>query len=236
MSNGKIVVIGGNGFIGAQICRMAVETRHQVISLSQSGRRGGNGAWAKVVDWAQADIFEPANWRTYLRDADAVIDCVGIAFETPKKGLTFARMNGDSAILASQVAAEMKVGSFVFISAAPEAAVVLPYAYLDSKQRAEAAIQKAHAHWAVLRPGFVYGWGRPWTVLPGKALRFMTKLPLVKSQLEALRPLPVEIVASAALRAAIEPNLGGILDVPMIDRLGRSLLSHWQPTPVAKVA
>lgn len=237
MSNGRIVVMGGDGFVGSEICRLAVETRYEVVSLSRSNRHPHLGGWAQSVDWVKINVFDAEEWRSYFKGADAVIDCIGIAVENPlQPDSTYARVNEDSAKLIARVADEMGVPRFVYISASPQAAFVLPRAYITSKQHAEDFVQRTNAHWAVLRPSFIYGWGRLWSMLPGRGLRTMAQLPVLKNYLAEVSPLRVEVVAAAALRAAVEPNVAGLLSVPEIARLGASRLRDWQVAPVAQVA
>ncbi len=237
MANGRIVVMGGDGFIGSEICRLAVETRHEVVSLSRSNSHPRIGAWVDAVDWVRVNIFDSEDWRSYLKGADAVIDCIGIALENPLQAEnTYTRVNEESAKLIARIAAEMKVPRFVYISASPQAARVLPRGYMASKQQAEDFVQQNNPHWAVLRPAFVYGWGRLWSMVPGRGLRTLAQLPVLKGVLQEMSPLRVEVVAAAAMRAAIEPNVAGLLGVQEIARLGASRLRDWQAAAMPQVA
>jgi len=235
MSNGKIVIFGGGGFIGSHICKLATETRHQVISIARKGRPHGRAPWMDTIEWVKADIFESDSWRSYLSNCDAAIHCIGQLLETPSRGLTYHRVNGESAILTSRASQEAGVGSFVFLSAAATPPLI-PSAYLEAKRRAETFVQATNSHWAVLRPALVYSWDRAWSVLPGQVGRLLASLPLLRDRIGSLRPLPADVVATTALRAAMEPNIAGILDVDLIDRLGRSKLREWQPEPIPNVA
>ena len=237
MSNGRIVVMGGDGFVGSEICRLAVEAHYEVVSLSRSGSHPRIGAWAQAVDWVRVDVFDADEWRSYFKGAYAVIDCIGIALENPLQSeSTYTRVNEESAKLIARVAADMKVPRLVYISASPQAARMLPRGYMASKQQAEDFVQHNNSHWAVLRPAFVYGWGRPWSVMPGRGLRTLAQLPILKNVLKEMSPLHVGVVAAAALRAAIEPNIAGLLGVEAISRLGASGLRGWQVGTVAQVA
>ena len=70
----KLVVAGGNGFIGSQICRIAIANGHEVVAF---GRRGKpditpvKAPWVGKVDWRTADIFDRSAWTDALDDADA---------------------------------------------------------------------------------------------------------------------------------------------------------------------
>ncbi|KAK1309995.1 Uncharacterized protein QJS10_CPA08g01711 [Acorus calamus] len=49
----KLLVLGGNGFVGSHICKEALEHGVTVASLSRSGRTNVHGSWADNVEWHQ---------------------------------------------------------------------------------------------------------------------------------------------------------------------------------------
>lgn len=81
----KIVVFGGNGFLGKRICQQAVLNGLQVVGLSRSGKApqalGNDKYWIKEVSWNQADIFNPETYNEHLKDATDVVDTIGILLE-----------------------------------------------------------------------------------------------------------------------------------------------------------
>ena len=51
----KIVVFGGNGFVGSRVCQQGLAMGAQVVSVNRSGRPAGlRGAWLDSVEWVQA--------------------------------------------------------------------------------------------------------------------------------------------------------------------------------------
>lgn len=213
----KVVVTGGNGFVGSEICRQAVSAGMRVSAVARHGRGGIREPWAERVEWFAADVLEPAAWRPALDGADAVVHCVGIIREHPERGITFERLNGDSAIVAAAAAAEAGVESFVFLSAR-EVPVVMR-AYLRAKRRAEREIGAMSLRTVFLRPGLVYGAGRPVSYLGAAPLLAAGAVPYLAALVHAGRPLPVQTVADAALRAATDPAIRGVLDVNAIATL-----------------
>ncbi|HEX2205240.1 MAG TPA: NAD-dependent epimerase/dehydratase family protein [Longimicrobium sp.] len=217
----RIVVTGGNGLIGAEVCRLAVEAGWEVAAVARRGRGGVRGAWAERVTWVAADVFRPEEWRAHLEGTDAVVHCVGIAFEDRARGVTFERMNGEAAVVALEEAERAGVGAFVYLSASAKPPF-LREAYLTAKRAAEERILAARPRGVALRPGLVYGPARPAVYFPALLVRLGTVLPVVGATARAARPLHVETVARASLRAAADGGVRGVVDIAAIERLGRA--------------
>ncbi|ROW17779.1 hypothetical protein VPNG_00889 [Cytospora leucostoma] len=91
----KLVVCGGNGFLGSRICKLAVARGWDVTSISRSGQPKWAAvtssptppAWAHKVSWESADIFQPATYAPLLRGADYVVHSLGILLEADYKGV-----------------------------------------------------------------------------------------------------------------------------------------------------
>ena len=218
----SLLVVGGSGFIGREVCRLAVRDGHDVRSVSRRGRPDVDAPWADRVSWTSADVFRPNAWRDRLDGVDAVVHSVGTLTETPTDGATFERVNGDSAILAALESERADAETFVFLSAAVKPPGIR-YAYLSAKRRAEESIAGLDLDVVTLRPGVVYGSGQPHFPAPVDALlRFVDSIPPVAEQLGEVRPLPVETVARATYRSALDPDAGErMLDVADVRRRGR---------------
>ncbi|XP_021723899.1 uncharacterized protein LOC110691285 [Chenopodium quinoa] len=62
----KLLVFGGNGFVGSHICKEALIHGLSVASMSRSGRSSINEAWADRVTWHQGDLFSPETIKDAL--------------------------------------------------------------------------------------------------------------------------------------------------------------------------
>lgn len=201
-----LLVVGGSGFIGRDVCRFAVRDGHEVRSVSRSGRPDVDEEWVEAVSWTSADLFRPNAWRDRLDGVDAVVHSVGTLTESPTEGVTFERVNGDACVLAALEAERAGVDAFVFLSAAAKPPGVRN-AYLTAKRRAEASIADLDLDTVVLRPGPVYGEGQPHLPdVADRVLRFAASAPPIASRLGESRPLAVGTVARAAYRAALDPG------------------------------
>ncbi|KAK3114632.1 hypothetical protein LTR53_006882 [Teratosphaeriaceae sp. CCFEE 6253] len=91
----KLVVCGGNGFLGSRICKAAVAREWEVTSISRSGEPNWPSisshqtapAWSKAVTWWAANILQPDSYKTDLAGADAVVHSMGILLEADYKGV-----------------------------------------------------------------------------------------------------------------------------------------------------
>lgn len=225
----KVVVTGGSGFIGRQICRAALARDHEVVSVSRSGCPAElrSAAWAKGVTWHAGDVLWPEHWCEVLAGADALIHCVGIINEQPKQGVTFERLNGDSAIVAGREAEKAGVKTMVFLSAAFSPPWISSR-YLSNKRRAEQDLWQRDLRAVVLRPGLVYGSGNPAASLLASLVLAAQVLPGVPRE---LAPLEHEVVARATLNT-LSSSESGIFDIDAI----RALAERDTPPSVSTAA
>ncbi|KAG4429941.1 hypothetical protein IFR05_014581 [Cadophora sp. M221] len=114
----KLVVCGGNGFLGSRICKSAVARGWDVTSIRQvpsypdptfysftlqlSSRSGeptwssvtssnSPPSWAHKVIWERADILKPKTYAPLLKNADYVVHSMGILLEADYKGVISGR-------------------------------------------------------------------------------------------------------------------------------------------------
>ncbi|CAI5496761.1 unnamed protein product [Closterium sp. Naga37s-1] len=151
----RIVVMGGNGFVGSAICRNAIGRGIEVASVNRSGQPSRSEAWIKEVEWIKGDALNPSSWKQHLQGATGVVSCVG-AFGSNE---WMRRINGDANVGVVNAAREEGVARFVFISAHD---VGLPAfvlrGYYEGKKAAEAAVMASYPNTGVvLRPAMIHG-------------------------------------------------------------------------------
>ncbi|KAK8845366.1 hypothetical protein IAR55_006079 [Kwoniella newhampshirensis] len=86
MSVPRLLVIGGNGFLGSAICRLAVGKGWDVSSMSSSGKpyatpAGHTPAWVPQVKWHAASAFSPDSYSSLIQESTAVVHTLGILLE-----------------------------------------------------------------------------------------------------------------------------------------------------------
>ncbi|KAJ0112745.1 hypothetical protein Patl1_03582 [Pistacia atlantica] len=172
----RVVVLGGNGFVGSAICKAAVSKGIEVTSLSRSGRPSYTGSWVNQVNWISGDVFY-ANWDEVLVGATAVVSTLG-GFGTEEQML---RINGEANVVAVGAAQKYGIPKFILISVHDYnfPPFLLSSGYFTGKRKAESEVLSKYPYsgnleypfpqflvyfsealrfsCVVLRPAFIYG-------------------------------------------------------------------------------
>lgn len=222
----KLVVPGGNGFIGSEICRIAVQNGHEVAAFGRRGRPPLTPArhpWTQEVEWRAANVFEPDTWRDLLDGADAVVHCIGTIRERPEQDIPFPRVNANAVILAAAETADAEAEAFVFLSVRDNPPFI-DEAFLAAKRRVEREIPETYPElrFVSLRPNLVFGPRQTGTATLAAVFDQPKELEPHPYASREGRPLPVELVAATAVQAAVTPSLKGTLTVDQIADIGRT--------------
>ncbi|KAL6556553.1 hypothetical protein OROGR_005841 [Orobanche gracilis] len=151
----KLLVLGGNGFVGSHICKEALNHGLAVASLSRSGSALIQESWASNVIWHQGNLSSTDSWKDALKGVTSIISCVG-GFGSNAE---MYKINGTANMNAIRAASKEGVKRFVYISAADFGLVnYLLKGYYEGKRAAETEILTRYPYGGViLRPGFIYG-------------------------------------------------------------------------------
>ncbi|KAF9288728.1 hypothetical protein BGZ88_008065 [Linnemannia elongata] len=273
----KLLVVGGTGGVGFQVCKVAVARGWDVTSLSRRGKPTLTEAnqkdfvapqgWTHKVNWAQGDSLDPSSYKEAIAGTDSVVHTVGLLLEdnykeilhsqnfdelsksvqtairgqnpldtrkTPKTGLTYERVNRDTAITVANEAAKEGIESFAYISAA-FAPPMVPNRYITTKREAETALLTHPAGFRsiIFRPGFLSTPDRPVT-LPLAGLLQVSSAILGDSvrgtipfaQALSTPPLEMETLARAIVNSLENPEVRGIVDVEGIAELANNPHTH----------
>ncbi|KAK3843778.1 MAG: hypothetical protein J3R72DRAFT_439946 [Linnemannia gamsii] len=150
--------------------------------------------------------------------------------KTPKTGLTYEKINRDTAITVANEAAKEGIESFAFVSAA-FAPPMVPNRYITTKREAETALLTHPAGFRpiIFRPGFLSTPDRPFT-LPLAGLLQVSSAILGDSirgtipfaQAASTPPLEMETLARAIVNSLENPGVRGIVDVEGIAELANN--------------
>ena len=85
----KLLVIGGNGYVGREVCKNAVQLGYAVTSLSRRGEcPDANDPFLSQVDWRAGNALDKPTIKAAVGKADAVVHAIGLLFDVDS-GLTF---------------------------------------------------------------------------------------------------------------------------------------------------
>ncbi len=151
----RAMVIGGYGFIGAEVMRALADAGLEVVGLGRDAALGAR--LVPQADWRQADLATldtPTAWRPLVEGIDIIVNASGALQDAPGTSLELIQYTAIRACIAAAESAGVR--RFVQISAvgASEAAST---PFLRTKAKADAALRASTLDWTILRPGLVIG-------------------------------------------------------------------------------
>jgi len=209
MSKGLVTVFGGSGFIGRYAARTLVERGWRVrvavrrVHTAIDVRLAGPPGWVDIV---QANVRDRASVDRALEGADAVVNLVGILFESGKQ--TYEGAQAEGAALVAEAAAAKGITKFVQVSAiGADAESKSPYG--RTKAAGEAAVRAAVPTATILRPSIVFGPEDQFFNRFAELARSAPFLPAIGGGKTKFQPVYAGNVAEAIAAAVDRPDAGG---------------------------
>lgn len=197
-----VLVTGGSSLLGQNIAAALLAEGSQVSLLAPAGRENRLGPLAQQVRWSHADVWSPGSLRGQARNHAAVIHAVGSMVADPSRGLSYDRLNFVSARNVANMCVSDGVQRMILVSAAN--APWMNRAYIRSKRRAEAYIQRLGLDAQIIRAPLLYvpGESRP---LFYRAASLLGGLPpLAWLFAGRMAPMPMDRFARALARIALD--------------------------------
>ncbi len=152
----QVLVVGGTGFIGTELCRELDERGHDVTALS---RTPGDAELPEGVESVSGDVTAYDSIEGAFEGQDAVVNLVALSplFKTPR-GVSHESVHlggTENVVEAAQSHGVERIVQMSGVFADPEG----PTAYLRAKGQAEAVVRESDLEWVILRPTVVFGDG-----------------------------------------------------------------------------
>ena len=206
---GLVTVFGGGGFVGRHTVRalarkgyrirVAVRTPHHVPELRVMGDVG-------QIELVQANIRNSDSVARALEGADAVVNLVGVLYQSGKQ--TFEALQAEGAGLIARLAAERGISRFVQVSAIG-ASATSPSKYARSKAAGEAAVRASLPSAVIVRPSIVFGPEDDFFNRFAAMAAVSPVLPLIGGGETKFQPVYVADVAAAITAALGDPASAG---------------------------
>lgn len=193
----KVLLSGATGFIGRHI-KIALEAgKHEVVACSR----------ATGFDFAQ--LQTPEDWLPHLQGVDAVINAVGIIYQTKTQRFDVVHHRAPLALF--QACEQAKVKKVVQISAlGVDEDAFTPYQL--SKKAADDGLRALAVSSVVLRPSLVYGAGSA-SMAMFRRLASLPLIPLVGDGQYQVQPVHISDVVACVLLCLDKPLKNGTLDI-----------------------
>jgi NADH dehydrogenase len=157
MSRRVVTIFGGSGFLGrALVQRLAAGGWGVRVAVRDPARAEFLRPLGEVgqISPIRANIADPGSVRTAVQGADAVVNLVGILFESGRQSFEAVHVQGAANI--AQAARDAGISTMVQMSALG-ASAASDAAYARSKAAGEAAVTEAIPGATILRPSVVFG-------------------------------------------------------------------------------
>jgi len=150
----KVAVFGGTGFVGSYIIDELIDNNHEPVVQVREGSESklANSEKCKIVPGSLDDI---QSIESTIKGADAIIYCVGIIREFPKKGVTFEKLHFEAPKKCIDIANSMGVKRFIMMSA--NGVKVDGTGYQKTKYLAEEYLKFSDLDWTIFQPSLIFG-------------------------------------------------------------------------------
>lgn len=207
-----VTIYGGSGFVGRYIARrmavrgwrvrVAVRRPNEAMHVKPAGAVG-------QVEPVFCNIRDDASVAQVMRDADAVVNCVGVLNELGKNGFDAVQAEGAERI--ARTAAAQGIFRVVHISAiGADAASDSDYA--RTKAEGEAAILEHCPDAVILRPSVIFGTEDQFFNRFAGMTRFGPFLPIVAPDTR-FQPVHADDVAQAAVAGVLGTAAPGVYEL-----------------------
>jgi uncharacterized protein YbjT (DUF2867 family) len=198
---GLVTVFGGSGFVGRHVVRALAKqgwrVRVAVRRPDLAGHLQPMGGVGQIMP-LQANLRYPDSVTRAVQGADAVVNLVGILYESGRQSFDTVQAEGPRAIAIA--AAKAGISNVVHLSAIG-ADAQSPAAYARSKAAGEAAVLQHAPSAIIMRPSIVFGPEDNFFNQFATLARYLPALPLIGGGETKFQPVFVGDVAEAVASA-----------------------------------
>jgi uncharacterized protein YbjT (DUF2867 family) len=195
----KITVLGGAGFVGSSLVTKLDQAGYQVKVLSRRREAAKHLILLPNVQVLTCDIFDNHALKDALKGSDAVINLVGILYESGNN--SFENIHHQLPRRVAQLCEELGIARLLHMSAL-QANKYAPSAYLKSKAAGEAAVNEFSKKLdiTIFKPSVIFGRGDSFLNMFANLVKYLPVIALAKPNAK-FQPIWVEDVAQCFINA-----------------------------------
>lgn len=202
----RIAVLGGTGFVGSHLVPRLANAGHRVVVLSRNAQMKRDLGVMAGVSLRTADVYDRAQLAAHFRDADAVVNLVGILNERGFSGKGFRKAHVE--LTRTVIAACGDAGVPALLQMSALGAGIGESHYLRTKGEAEALVRASSLRWRIARPSVIFGPGDGLFCRFARLLQLLPALPLARARAK-FAPVYVGDVAEALARMLEREDTAG---------------------------
>jgi NADH dehydrogenase len=195
-----ITVFGGSGFLGRHLVRALAKRHYRIrVAVRRPDLAGHLQPLGRVgqIHAVQANVRHPGSVVAAVRDADIVINLVGILFERGRQRFDAVQAFGAEQVALAAAAHDARMIHVSSIGADEHSAS----AYARSKAMGEQAVLSATPRATIVRPSILFGPEDDFFNKFAALARVLPALPLIGGGAMRFQPVFVGDVAEAIARA-----------------------------------
>ena len=200
---GKIVVLGGTGFVGRTLVGALQERGYSVDVLSRNRERLRHLLVYPRVRVLSTDVYSATALQSRLAGADAVINLIGVLQSDGGGGKGFERAHVE--LTGTLIAAMRGAGVQRLLQMSALNAGAGDSHYLRTRGEAERLVKSSELHWTIFQPSVIFGPGDGLYQRFASLLGLLPVLPLARAQTR-FAPVYVKDVAEAMLATLERPE------------------------------
>jgi NADH dehydrogenase len=195
----NITILGGAGFVGSCLVAKLNDAGYKVKVITRRREAAKHLILLPNVQVVECNVVNTYALKDALKGSDAVINLIGILFETRKQ--TFESAHHQLPRRVAQLCEELGIQRLLHMSAL-QASNHAPSQYLRSKAAGEAAINEFSKKLAItiFKPSVIFGRGDSFLNLFASLVKFLPVVALAKPDAK-FQPIWVEDVAQCFINA-----------------------------------
>jgi NADH dehydrogenase len=207
----NVLVVGGDGFVGRNLCATLVERGHNITAFSRSPNPA---VLPEAVTTVSGDITDQDAVSEAAADADVLVNLVSLSplFEPAGGNTEHERIHTGGTENCLSAAADTDIDRYIQMSALgadPEG----PTHYIRAKGKADELVNSADLDWVILRPSVIFGDGGEFVSFTRKLTTpYLTGLP--GGGTNRFQPIHVEEMAEIVADAVEkDEHVGNIYEI-----------------------